>query len=106
MRNPGDRREGRKFTSGEALAIRKLVRQAGKSQAEVARMYGCSVRTVFEIVTRMCYKEVTEDFYWKIWECAPGMDFAWLKARMDANDIRKRNDRVDGKNRRKPRGVV
>lgn len=106
MRRPGDKREQRVFTSAEALEIRRDVRQRGMSQAAAARKWGCSSKTIYECVTRMTYKEVGDDFYWKFWECAPGFGPSWLKERMDANDAKKQRDWLAGKQRRKPREGV
>lgn len=90
MRPANQPREGRIFTREQVLEIRHKVRRLGQSQAEVARLFGCSVRTVYEVVTRMTYKEVTEDFYWP-----EGKE--WLMERIAANAQAKRRARAKGR---------
>ena len=106
MRPVDTPRENRMFSNAEALEIRRAVRQRGESQASVARRFNCSSRTVYECVTRMTYDNVFEDFYWQAHECDWRYGPRWLKERMDANAEKARNDRVNGKNRRKPREGV
>lgn len=75
------------------------------SQAEAARKWGCSPRTVYELVTRMTYKWVYEDFYWHSWECVEGLGPLWLEERMKANVLKAQRDRRAGKQRRKAKMV-
>ena len=90
MRPANQPREGRLFSAAEVLEIRRRVRKLRQSQAEVARAFGCSVRAVYEVVTRMTYKEVEEDFYW------PEMR-EWLMERIIANGEAKRRARAKGR---------
>lgn len=105
MRRPGDKRETAKFSDQEVLEIRRAVRQRGVSQAEAARVWGCSPDTIYAIVTRAHYKWVAEDFYWPYWECVPGLGPDWLRERMEANALKAQRDRNAGKQRRKPKMV-
>lgn len=90
MRPANQPREGRLFNAAEVLEIRRRVRKLRQSQASVAREFGCSVDTIYGIVTRMTYKEVDADFYWP-----EGRE--WLMERMAANAEAKRRARAKGR---------
>lgn len=99
MRRIGEKRENRKFTDAEALQIRREVRIDAVPMAQVAKKWGCCTRTVYEIVTRMCYKEVTEDLDW--YACHLGQN--WLHDKMNKNEAKTHRDWLAGKHRKKPK---
>lgn len=102
MRRIGDKRGNRKFSDAEVLQIRREVRVDAVSQAATARKWDVSSQTIYELVTRVTYKWVTEDLDWY----AIPLGKHWLQDRMDANKAKAVREHAKGYNRRKRNDTI